>query len=100
MTGDSIEYIASQASEVRKRFPEIPQSAYEHSVQLVEPNGAVYHGAEAVLRSRMVARKKWLLWIYYRIPGARILFEWGYSFIASHRVGFSRINRLVFGEKA
>lgn len=99
-TGDTIEYIPSQSSEVRKRFPEIPQSAYETSVQFVETNGVVYHGAEAVFRSRAVVGKTWMLSIYYHVPGARPLFEWGYNFIAEHRTGFSRLNRFVFGEKA
>ncbi len=97
-TGDRIEYIASQEAEVRRRFPEIPQSAYETSVQYVETDGAAYHGAEAVLRSRTVTGKQWLHWIYYHAPGARLIFEFSYSFIASHRVAISRLNRLVFGK--
>jgi len=97
-TGDRIEYIASQEPEVRRQFPEIPQSAYETSVQYVETDGAVYHGAEAVLRSRTVTGKTWLVWIYYHMPGARLIFEFAYSFIASHRVAFSRLSSLVFGK--
>jgi lipase maturation factor 1 len=97
-SGDCIEYIASQEPAVRRRFPEIPQSAYDTSVQFVEPDGAVYHGAEAVLRSRVVFGKKLLAWIYYKVPGARAIFEFGYSFIASHRTGISKLNRLVFGK--
>jgi predicted DCC family thiol-disulfide oxidoreductase YuxK len=99
-SGDRIEYIASQEADVRRRFPEIPQEAYDTSVQYVETNGAVYHGAEGVLHSRTVFGKTWLFWIYQHIPGARILFERGYSFIASHRTAFSKLNKLVFGSNA
>ncbi|MDB6059805.1 MAG: hypothetical protein JWO95_3649 [Verrucomicrobiales bacterium] len=97
-TGDRVEYIASQEPEVRRRFPEIPQSAYDTSVQYVETDGTVFHGAEAVLRSRTVVGRKWLVWIYYHMPGARFLFECAYSFVASHRITFSKLNRLVFGK--
>lgn len=96
-SGERIEYIKSQNPEVRRRFPEIPQSAYDVSVQYVEPTGVVYSGAEAVLTSRTMFGKKWLLWIYCHIPGARTVFETGYSFIASHRTTFSKLNHLVFG---
>ena len=98
VTGDRLEYIASQEPEVRRRFPEIPQAAYDTSVQLVESTGLVYHGAEAVLRSRTVAGKKYLLWIYYHLPGARFLFESLYAFIASNRTSISKVNRVIFGK--
>jgi len=97
-SGERIEYVASQQPEVRKRFPEIPQSAYDTSVQYVETDGIFYHGAEAVLRSRAVFNKTWLLWIYYHAPGARFIFESLYSFVASHRTGISKLNGLVFGK--
>lgn len=99
-SGDRIEYIASQEPEVRRRFPEIPQEAYDTSVQYVETNGTVYHGAAGVLRSRTVFGRTWLFWIYKHIPGARFIFECGYSFIASHRTAFSKLNKLVFGTNA
>jgi len=97
-SGERIEYIASQEGDVRRRFPEIPQQAYDTSVQYVETDGTVYHGAEAVLRSRKVYGKRFLIWCYYNVPGARPIFEFSYSFIASHRVAFSKLNKLVFGE--
>src|SRR5436190_1115927 len=51
-SGERIEYIASQEADVRRRFPEIPQEAYDTSVQYVDTDGTVHHGAEGVLRSR------------------------------------------------
>jgi lipase maturation factor 1 len=98
-SGDAIVYVASQEPQVRRRFPEIPQSAYDTSVQLVELDGGVYKGAEAVLRSRAAFGRTWLLWIYYHVPGAAAVFEWGYHFVATHRVGISKVNRLVFRQK-
>jgi predicted DCC family thiol-disulfide oxidoreductase YuxK len=96
-SGGSIEYTASQEPDVRRRFPEIPQHAFDTSVQYVDIDGTVYHGAEGVLRSRTTFGKRWLYWIYRNVPGARFVFEAGYAFIASHRTGFSKLNKLVFG---
>lgn len=97
-SGEMIEYAPSQSLDIRRRFPEIPQQAYDTSVQYVAVNGMVYNGAEAVLRSRTAFGKTGLLWIYQHVPGARSVFECGYAFIASHRTSISKLNRLVFGQ--
>src|ERR1700682_4548919 len=49
LTGDRIEYIASQ--EIGDRFPQIPREAYAQAVQLVRSDGTVASGARAVFES-------------------------------------------------
>jgi predicted DCC family thiol-disulfide oxidoreductase YuxK len=100
-TGDAVEYLPSQESSIARRFPEIPKDEYRKSVLLIEPDGTVYHGAEAACRSLAVKRKRrWLLWCYYRIPGVRRGSEWLYEVISEHRTGMAAINRVIFGKKA
>jgi len=74
LTGDRIEYIASQ--EVGDRFPQIPREAYSQSVQLVRPDGTVASGARAVFESLGKER------IYPWISGPS---EVAYRIIARHR---------------
>ena len=47
--GDRIDYAPSQ--EVAQQFPTLPRERYARSVQLVEPDGTVYEGAEAAFRA-------------------------------------------------
>ena len=47
-TGEAVDYAPSQ--EVGATFPEIPQAEFDREVKLIEPNGRVYGGAEAVFR--------------------------------------------------
>src|SRR6266436_8415467 len=49
ITADAVDYETSQ--NVAERFPEIPQEQFQRSVVLIEPDGAVFTGAEAVFRS-------------------------------------------------
>jgi len=50
-TGDRVEYIESQDPRVAEQFPELPRERFETSVQLIEPDGRVCSGAEAVFRA-------------------------------------------------
>jgi len=97
-TGDRIEYLPFQSPRVAALFPELPRERFEKSVQLVEPNGAVYSGAEAVFRSLAVnPRKRIFFRIYETVPGFAPLTEWCYRFIANHRSAFSALTRFFFG---
>ena len=77
------------------QFPEIPTAAFAEALQLVEPDGAVYSGACAVLRARACGRQKRgvLLPIYESVPGAAGLFEFGYRIVARNRRLFSMLMR-------
>src|SRR5215475_7662266 len=68
LTVGKVDYIPSQKT--ADRFPEIPTDEFNRSVVLIEPNGTVFFGAEAVYRSLAYRRsRKWLAWSYDRIPG-------------------------------
>ncbi len=47
-TGPCVDYVEFQ--KIGGRFPEIPRTAYEQAVQLIELDGRVLSGADAVLR--------------------------------------------------
>ncbi|MEI6085847.1 MAG: lipase maturation factor family protein, partial [Verrucomicrobiota bacterium] len=81
-TGDRIDYLPAQ--ELGERFPEIPRSDFTQSVQLIEPDGNVYSGAEAVFRS--LDRQG-----LYRLPGVAPVSEWAYRLVAGNRRVFSAL---------
>ena len=83
---------------VAARFPEVPRGQFETAVQLVEPDGHVYGGAEAVFRA--LAQKPdegWLLDWYEHSPVFARATEWGYRRVARNRGFFSALTRLAWG---
>ena len=91
VTKDRVEYLASQ--KVFKRFPQISTEDYERSIQLIDPEGNVFGGAEAVLRAlACVPGKTWPLWIYQNIPGFALVAERAYKTVAKNRKIFGTIN--------
>lgn len=97
LTGARVRYAPSYR--VASQFPEIPPEQFESAVQLIEPSGAVFSGAEAVFRTLAHARRmRWLLWMHQRIPGFSASAEWIYRFIAEHRVIFSVLTRWLWGQ--
>jgi len=82
------------------RFPEIPASAYDAGIQLVETDGAVYSGIAAALRTRWHGRGgrgDWLLRAYEKTPGLAPTLEAGYAVVARHRPFISRLTRWFCG---
>src|ERR1019366_9103199 len=51
MSGDAVDYLPSQAASVAAQFPELPREQFTPAGQLIESDGAVYAGAEAVFRT-------------------------------------------------
>jgi predicted DCC family thiol-disulfide oxidoreductase YuxK len=95
-TGDRVEYAPYQ--DVAGGLPEIPPERFRESVQLLEPDGRVSEGAEAVFRALAAAPgKRWPLRIYESLPGAAPAAEAFYRLVASHRVLFSRLTRWLWG---
>ena len=83
------------------RFPQIPKEAWKRSVQLVTPAGDVYGGAEAVFRTLACApERRWMLSVYRRVPGARLVSEAAYRMVEGHRGSFSWLTRLGWGGNA
>ena len=95
-TGDRVDYLPAQAATVGEKFPELGREALEQAVHLVEPDGAVRRGADAVTRA-LAPDQAWPLWIYQHVPGAAALLEFAYSLIARNRTLFSWLTRLLWG---
>jgi predicted DCC family thiol-disulfide oxidoreductase YuxK len=83
------------------RFPSIPRSRFRHALQLILPDGSVHEGAEAVFRSLALAPEhpafRRMLEIYLRLPGAALVCDLGYRWVADHRPQLSRLNHFFFG---
>jgi predicted DCC family thiol-disulfide oxidoreductase YuxK len=97
-TGDRIEYLPYQDPRIATQFPEIPRPQFESAVQLIQPDGTVYGGAEAVFRSRAYGpHAQWLVDCYQHWPAFAGLTEWAYHFVARHRTFFSWMTRMLWG---
>jgi predicted DCC family thiol-disulfide oxidoreductase YuxK len=97
-TGDHLDYLPFQDPSVAARFPELPRAQFETAVQLVEADGSVYGGAEAIFRALAHhPREGWLLDWYEHSPVFARVTEWGYRLVAGHRGFFSALTRLGWG---
>jgi predicted DCC family thiol-disulfide oxidoreductase YuxK len=97
ITGDEIDYETSQ--NIGDRFPEISREQFERAVILIDKDGAVFFGAEAVFRSlRCRSSRKWLSWSYERVPGFAPISEAGYKIVSLNRRFFSAITQLLWGD--
>src|SRR3989454_3167845 len=98
LTGDRVAYAPFQ--EVADQFPEIPLENFRKSVQLVVPGGEVLAGAEAVFRTLAYAPgRKWMLWLYERVPSVAPVSEACYRIVAAHRSLFWKPTRLLWGSR-
>ena len=92
VTGERVDYAPYQ--EAGARFPEIGPERFKASVQLIEPDGRVSQGAEAVYRSLSYKPGQgWWLWLYVHVGPFAALSEWGYRLVARHRGQFSSLTR-------
>jgi hypothetical protein len=83
---------------VAARFPEVPRGQFETAVQVIQTDGTVYGGAEAVFRALAhKPRKAWLLDGYEHSSVFAHTGEWGYRLLARHRRFFSALTRLGWG---
>jgi predicted DCC family thiol-disulfide oxidoreductase YuxK len=97
-TGDHLDYLPFQDPSVAARFPELPRGQFETAVQLIEADGGVYGGAEAIFRALdHHPREGWLLDWYEHSPVFARVTEWGYRLVAGHRGFFSALTRLGWG---
>ncbi len=84
IAGRKVDFVPYQ--QAASRFPEIPEVDFLQAVQLIECDGRVYSGAEAVVRvlaMRPVLRG--LRWLYDYLPGFGCFSEWLYRAIARNR---------------
>lgn len=98
MTGDAVDYAPFQSADVSARFPEIPADQLAAAVHLIEPDGAVSRGAQAVFRAlaRNPRHARWQRW-YETSPLFARAAEAAYRFVAEHRPMFSALTRWGWG---
>ncbi len=77
-------------------FPQVPAEEFRKAVYLFEA-GSISSGAEAVFRIQAYGSAPWFLRAYRFLPGFRAVSDFFYSLIASNRVFFSRVTRLLWG---
>jgi predicted DCC family thiol-disulfide oxidoreductase YuxK len=95
-TRTAVDYVEFQ--NLGARYPEIPRAHFEGAVQLIELDGSVLSGADAVFRLFEFSEKRpRLLSAVKQIPGFLPLSRSIYHFVATHRVFFSKVTRLLFG---
>jgi predicted DCC family thiol-disulfide oxidoreductase YuxK len=92
-TGNHLDYLPFQDPCVAARFPEVPRRQFETTFQLIQTDGSVYGGAEAVFRALAHnPRAQWLLDWYQHSPTFARVTEWGYALVARHRRLFSALS--------
>jgi lipase maturation factor 1 len=96
LTSDRVNYAPFQ--EVGERFPQVSREEFTSSVKLILLGGEVRSGAHAVFTAlASVPDRRWMLWSYYRLPGAGPLCEAAYRTIANHRSVAYWVTRLLWG---
>jgi len=96
-TGNQIEYAPYQ--EAGARFPQIDQHQFRRAVHLVEADGRVSRGAEAVFRAMALCdRKRWLLWLYEHAPPVRFASDAVYRLYAANRKPIALVRRIWWGK--
>ncbi|MFO1500937.1 MAG: DUF393 domain-containing protein, partial [Verrucomicrobiota bacterium] len=98
LTVDRLDYIELQSPTVAERFPNLPRADLVKAVHLVEPDGNICQGAEAVFRSLALNPSwRWLLAAYRSLPGVKPASERLYQYVAEHRTGLSAVTRIALG---
>ena len=83
--GGRFEYVPWQQPGLRERFPQLAEGDLEAGMRLIEPDGRVLIGADAVHAvAARLPRWRWLAPLY-RVPGLRGLTRFGYRWIARRR---------------
>ena len=98
LTGDTVDYLPSQDPAVAAQFPEIPREQFNTAVVLIEVDGSVFSGAEAVFRTLAFNPKYYrLLTVYEKSPAFANLTGGAYRLVATNRTLFSLLTRALWG---
>jgi len=89
--GHQVDFVPYQ--QAASRFPEISEADFLLAVQLIECDGRVYSGAEAVIRVLALrSALRGLRWLYDYLPGFGRFSEWIYRVVARHRTRGCSLN--------
>jgi predicted DCC family thiol-disulfide oxidoreductase YuxK len=97
-TGEKVTYVPYQ--EAAAWYPDIPVETFAEAVHLIEADGRISRGAEAVCRALALAGRRAPLFLYEHLPGCAPLAETAYRQVAQHRELFSRLTHLLWGADA
>ncbi|HTL54303.1 MAG TPA: lipase maturation factor family protein [Candidatus Limnocylindrales bacterium] len=98
-TGPAVEYVPFQDQRVGELYPELTREQLEQAVQLVDTDGTVYAGAEAVFRALATNHsRRWPLRLYQRSTLFSRSAESCYRLVARHRSGWSWVTRILWGK--
>jgi predicted DCC family thiol-disulfide oxidoreductase YuxK len=101
ITGEWVEYAPLQEPSLWLRFPEVARADCERAVHLIEPDGRVSRGAEAMVRSLAECTSyRWMRWSYEGVPGVAAAAEAAYGVVARNRRVFSILTRVLLGAEA
>ena len=92
--------VASFQSEGARFVRDIPIECFQSAVRLIEPDGNIYGGAEAVCRMlsyRSGAGSGLALWCYRHLPGYAAIARFGYRVVARHRELASLVTTALWG---
>ena len=87
---DAFEYVPRQTEGLERRFPVLAEADFNTGMRLLDTDGAVHVGADAVYR---IARqlRGWRRWAWlYRVPGLGWLCRRIYAWIARNRQRLGR----------
>ncbi len=81
------------------KFPEIPKENFGQALHLVDSDGTVTRGAQAVFTALSLAdHKHWPLWFYEQIPGFAPVTELAYRIVSHNRGLFDSLDRFFLGK--
>lgn len=78
--------------EVGSQFPQISPAAFSQAVQMVESDGKILSGADAVFRTLSYMKPQPHLLALEGVPGFMPIARWVYGFVARHRSFFSHFS--------
>ncbi|HKI38522.1 MAG TPA: DUF393 domain-containing protein [Gemmataceae bacterium] len=80
-----VELLDFQRPGALDRYPGLTHDACMQAMQLITPDGRVYHGAEAIARAFATRRILGKLACLYYLPGLRQLLDYLYARVAANR---------------
>ncbi len=96
-SGTRVDYQPYQHADIIAGFPEISPAQFARAVQLIEPDGRVSEGAEAVFRLLAITGFRLPLRAYQYAPVVAAMTEALYRLVATHRSAASSLTRLLWG---